>query len=371
MARRVPLARRILFADRRRAALASLGVAAALLVVLLFDGVFAGAIRQVTAYQRSWPADAVVSQRGVRTMHMSASALPAGTVEAARAVPGAAWAEGIGYTSAVVHAARREQFSYVIGYDTASGRGGPRHLVAGAAPAAGQAVIDHLGASRLGTRVGATISVLGRSWVVSGLSSGGTSIINTTVFVPADDFAILRGSAVSYILVGAQPGVSASTLAGRLAAALPATTVQTRAGFVHQEGTVTKDMSADILRIMTLVGLLIALAVIALTLFTLTLTKLRDYGVLKALGAPNRRLAAVVAAQAAWSVGLALALAVALAVALGAVVSRVAPAVSIAIEPGSVARTGIGGLIVGALGSIIPLRRVAHVDPASVFRRAS
>ena len=206
MTGRVPLARRSLFADRRRAALATVGVAAALSLVLLFDGLFAGALRQATAYQRGWQADLVVSQQGVRTMHMSASALPPATVASARAVPGVLWAEPIRYTSAVVHAGLAEQFAYVIGYDTATGRGGPRHLVAGRPPTAGEAVIDHLGAGRLHIAVGRTITVLGRSWVVSGLSSGGTSIVNTTVFVTNDDFAAQRGPAVSYILVGTQPG---------------------------------------------------------------------------------------------------------------------------------------------------------------------
>jgi putative ABC transport system permease protein len=371
MTGRVPLARRNLFADRRRAALATLGVAAALVLVLLFDGLFAGALRQATAYQRGWQADLVVSQLGVRTMHMSASALPPATVGAARAVPGVAWAEPIRYTSAVVHAGLAEHFAYVIGYDTATGRGGPRRLVAGRPPTAGQAVIDRLGARRLHVVVGRTITVLGRSWVVSGLSAGETSIVNTTVFVTNDDFAARRGPAVSYVLVGTQPGAPVAAVGDRLAGAISTATVQTRAGFVRQEGNITRDMSADILRIVTVIGLLIALAVIALTLFTLTLARLRDYGVLKALGAPNRRLAAVVATQAAWSVVLALAVAVLLAIALGALVSHLAPAISITILPASVARTGAGALVVGALGSIIPLRRVARVDPASVFRRAA
>ena len=371
MTGRVPLARRSLFADRRRAALATVGVAAALSLVLLFDGLFAGALHQATAYQRGWQADLVVSQQGVRTMHMSASALPPATVASARAVPGVLWAEPIRYTSAVVHAGPAEQFAYVIGYDTATGRGGPRHLVAGRPPTAGQAVIDRLGARRLHVVVGRTITVLGRPWVVSGLSAGGTSIVNTTVFVTNDAFAGLRGPAVSYILVGTQPGAGVVAVGDRLAAAMPTATVQTRAGFVHEEGNITRDMSADILRIVTLIGLLIALAVIALTLFTLTLARLRDYGVLKALGAPNRRLAAVVATQAAWSVALALAVALLLAIALAAIVSHLAPTLSIIIAPASVARTGAGALIVGALGSIIPLRRVARVDPASVFRRAA
>ena len=97
-----PVGRRVLFADRRRGALTVAGVAAALLLVLVLDAVFAGALARVTYYIRTSPADVFVSQAGVRTMHMSASALPPDTANRAAAVPGVAWVAPIGYTSGAV-----------------------------------------------------------------------------------------------------------------------------------------------------------------------------------------------------------------------------------------------------------------------------
>jgi putative ABC transport system permease protein len=130
-----------------------------------------------------------------------------------------------------------------------------------------------------------------------------------------------------------------------------------------------RDMAADVMKIVTVIGFVIALAVTGLTLFTATLPKLREYGILKALGASARRLAATVIVQAAWSIGLALILAVALAMAIGAGISAATPNVRIAIEPASIVRTGGTALVVGALASLIPLRRVQRIDPATAFRR--
>lgn len=370
MGRKVPLARRSLFQDRRRAVLAAGGVAAALLLVLLLDGIFAGAMRQVTAYLRSSPADVIVSQRGVRTMHMSVSALPPETVGAAERVDGVAWAEGIRFTSSTITSANGRELSYIIGYDPA-GRGGPRHIVRGRTPRSGEAVVERVAADRLGIGVGGRVQVLGQWFRVSGLFRGGTSMINTTTFVTTSDYARLRGPAVAYVLVGAKSGVSAATLAQRVGRALPSTTVQTRRGFTHEEAAVVKDMSADVLQIMTIIGFLIALAVIALTLFTLTLSKLREHAIVKALGSANRGVGLVVFRQAVWSVATALVLATILAVVLGRVVGRVDPALQVTVEPMSVAKAGIGALVVGALGSIVPLRRVFKIDPASAFRRTS
>jgi len=79
----------------------------------------------------------------------------------------------------------------------------------------------------------------------------------------------------------------------------------------------------------------------------------------------------MVLAQAAWSVLLALGLAALLAVLVGWAVEGANPSLSIAIEATSVTRAGLGALAVGAVGAVVPLRRVVAVDPASAFRRAS
>ena len=371
MTGRVPLARRALFQDRRRAALAAGGVSAALLLVLMLQGIFDGAMRQVTLYLRHSPADVIISQQNVRTMHMSVSALDPGTSQRVAAVPGVAWAEAIRYTTTFLVNGDRQQLSYVIGYDPVSGRLGPRRLSAGQAPRHGQIIVEQIAAERLGLRIGDTVRVFGAPFRVVGLFKGGTTIANSAAFITTHDFAAARGDAVAYVFAGAKPGVSADDLAQRVRAALPNATVQTRDGFAHEEAALVKDMSADLMRIMSVVAFLIALAVIGLTLFTLTLAKLREHAIVKALGGRTRRLTAVVLAQAAWSVVIAVVLAAALAVVLGAVIGRVNPAISIAITPTSVLRVGTAALVIGALGAIAPLRRVIRVDPASAFRRAS
>lgn len=372
MARRIPLARKNLFQDRRRAVLAVGGVAASLVLVLVLDGVFAGAMHQVNAYMRNSPADVFVAQRDVRTMHMTQSALPPEAVDAVADVDGVAWAEGLRYTTSILEADGGGQLTtYVLGYHTSTGRGGPRRLAAGRTPGGGEVLVDDTAADELGIQVGDTVSILGSPVPlrVSGLSTDGTNIVNTTVYVRTEDFALLRGDTVAYVLAGAEAGVDADTLAQRVAAALPDTTVQTRAEFARQEANVVRDMAADVMKIVTVIGFVIALAVTGLTLFTATLAKLREYGILKALGAGTPRLAATVAAQAAWSVALALVAAVAVSMLLGAAIGAATPNVQVAIEPSSVLRTGVTALIVGAFASLVPLRRVLRVDPATAFRR--
>ena len=229
---------------------------------------------------------------------------------------------------------------------------------------------DSLAADQLGLRVGASAVVSGAPLRIVGMTKGGTSITNTTVFVSLAQFTLLRGPTTSYVLVRAAPGTSADLLARRLTAAMPGMTVQTRAQLRASEARIVTDMSADLIQLMALVGLLIALAVVALGLLTTTLSRLREYAVLKALGASTLRLAATVAAQVTWTVGLALVTATAAALLLAAMLPVLVPTVQLTVTPGSVARVGLFALIAGGLAALLPLRRVATVDPATAFREA-
>lgn len=364
----VPVGRRMLFAERRRATLTILGVACALLLVLVLRGIFAGAIEQVTNYIRTSPAEIFVSQAGVRTMHMSASALPTDSVAEVAAVPGVAWAEPIGFATGSVAGPDGRQLSYVIGYDTTTGRGGPSTLETGRQPGPGEAVLDRQAADQLGIKVDDLVTVLGTPLRIVGLSSGGTNIANTTVFVSAEQFQRMGHHEVSYILIGVEDDVSAGTVAGRVQDALPGATVQTREEFADSETRVVTDMSADLLRLMSTIGLLIALAVIALGLMTATLSQIRDYAVLKALGATTLRLAGTVAVQVVVTVALATAAATVLALGLGVVLPLLSSSVPVSVTAPAVAQTAGGALLAGLIAALWPLRRIASIDAATAFR---
>jgi len=363
----VPVGRRGLFAERRRAFLGIAGVAVALLLMLALDGIFAGATRQLTRYIDTSPADVFVSQSGVRTMHMSSSAIPLSAVQRIRSLPGVAWAEPILYQSGSLAAPRARQIAYLVGY-VPGAAGGPGTLASGTPPGPGEIVVDDRAGSAMGLRIGDTLTALGRGWRVSGFSTGLTNIANTVAFVRLDDFAAATRleTVASYILVGARgsPGDVA-----RLIEDATGLTAQTRPGFSVEERGIVRDMSADLMKIMTAAAFLIGLAVVGLTLYAATLARLHEIGVMKALGARSRRLAGVVLTQAAWTIGPAVVLAVVLAYGLAAVIGRVSGNVSMVIEPASILRAAVGAALLGGLGAVMPLAKVARTDPATVFRR--
>jgi hypothetical protein len=233
-------------------------------------------------------ADLLISQLGVTPMHMSASVLRPDIANRAREIPGVAWAEPIRYTTGTVSSPAGRSVTYVIGYDPASRHGGPDRLVDGRPPGPGEAVIDRQAADQLAVAVGDQVRILGRPFRLVGLSTGGTNIANTTVFIPTNDFARLRGPTQSYVLVGARPDADLGVLRARLEGIPPGNSVLTRTEFADSERRLVTDMSADVMRIMSGIGFGIALAVIALTLFNVTAAKTREYGVVKGARRPPR-----------------------------------------------------------------------------------
>lgn len=74
--RRVPLARRNLFADRRRLVASVVGVGLAMMLILLLEGMWAGIREQAQAYSRRAGGDLYVLQPGVRDLTGGVGTVP-------------------------------------------------------------------------------------------------------------------------------------------------------------------------------------------------------------------------------------------------------------------------------------------------------
>ena len=204
-----------------------------------------------------------------------------------------------------------------------------------------------------------------------GLSAGTASLTNSVAFISSTDFAGLLPNprVASYLLVRLAPGVSAPQAARRIEAQVSGITAQTREEFAAQERKVVRDMSTDLMTIMDLVGFLIGLAVMSLTVYTATLGRRAEYGVLKGLGARNRDLYLTVGVQALVSVALGLAVGLIFTLALAEVMPRFSSNLGLLIRIESLGKAGAAALIFAGAAALLPIRQIRGLDPALVFRR--
>ena len=364
----VPLARRQLLFRKGRAVAGVAGIAAALLLVLALKAIFAGINDRLTAYIDKSGADVIVAQRGVDTMHMTQSALPEQTATAVAAVPGVAEARPILYAPAMIERGEARGIAYLVGDDSG---GAPLPMATGRRARAGEIVLERTLAERLDARAGSGVRVFGRTFRVSGEVDGLASILNSVAFVRRQDLARVLESVgvVSYVLVRARPEIGGAELAARIENSVPGVTASTRAAFASSERRVVGDMTTDIVRAMILVGFVIGVAVAGLVAYSATLSQIRDFAVLRALGLRVRGALALAVAQVGATVAAGFLLALALVWALAAILPRLTPTLVLAIRTADVALALVVAGAVALAAAAFPVLRVARIDPASVFRR--
>jgi putative ABC transport system permease protein len=219
--------------------------------------------------------------------------------------------------------------------------------------------------------LGNEVEILGEEYDVTGLSEGTLSLVNSVAFISMDDFDNMRGSynTFSFLLVKVVEGESPEAVADRIEAQVRDVTAQTMNNFAAQERRVVKDMSTDVITIMNLIGFLIGLAVMALTVYTSTLSRRREYGMLKALGARNGDLYITVLAQAILSVMLGFLFGLTFTFMLTKVASVFGSNMTLEISLISLLKVGSVSFMIAIISAMIPIRQIAGLDPAMVFRR--
>ena len=366
------LAWRNLARNRVRLLVSVAGVALALSLTLALEAIYAGVANQLTTYVDRAGADVWVSQPGVRNLHMVASWLPDSVVAEVGAVDGVADVTPILYSTDTISAGNERAVAYVIGLPADASMGAPWDVVEGSDRVGrGEVIVDRGFARRAGVSLGDRATVLGGEATIVGLSQGTASLVNSVAFVSFDDFRAMRAGepVVSFVLVRTADGASVEAVAAGIERRVGGVTAQSREAFAAGERRLVTDMSAEVISIMNVIGFVVGLAVVALTVYIATLARRREYGVLKALGARNRVLYRVVLAQAFLSVALGFVIGLAFTWLLGFVVARTGLNLELAVTGASLVKVGLFAAVIAGLAAILPIRQVAGLDPAIVFRR--
>jgi len=123
-----------------------------------------------------------------------------------------------------------------------------------------------------------------------------------------------------------------------------------------------------IILVISAIGVLVGVAVVGLLVYTLTIEKSWEYGVLKAVGATNFYLYKIVLFQSLF-VSI-------LGFTIGAIISRpvisliqnFVPEFVITFMPQMVLWVFLLFVVTGVVASFIPIRRLSGIDPAIVFK---
>lgn len=369
MVRRTDIAWRNLVRERGRLVISVGGVAFAVLLILVLRGLYAGFVQQATAYVRSVDADVWVAQQGTPgDFGHSVSLLAPTVVDEIGAVDGVDRAAPLLTRPLVFSLGGDDVDLFLVGVDLESGFGGPPGE--DRLTASGQIVVDEVFARNNGVDRGETLDVAGRRLTVVGIARGGNAVITQYAWASLDDVAAITdaGDTISYVLVKASPGRTAAQLAADISAAVPGTKAITEDDFAAANAEDISEGFLPILWVLVIIGVVIGTAVIGLTIYTATIEKRREYGVLKAIGFSNRRLVAIVWRQSLVAAGFGLIAGVGLTYAVAAAIQAALPAFVTDIRAGDIALVAVASMLMAIVASFVPVRPVIRLDPAEVFR---
>jgi putative ABC transport system permease protein len=355
--------------ERLRFGLSVAGIALAIMLILLLGGLFNGMFRQISAYLGHTPAELVVTQEGVENLLGATSALPPETVASAGQLAGDARVVPILSQFIVLDLHGKKQPVYLVGYDPALG-GGPWKLRRGREPQTDDEIVfDHVLAERHALRVGDPIDVMDRELTISGLSDGTTSWMTSFVFIrkTAAEALLQRPGAASFLLVSPAAGSDTQALRQRLDE-LPASRALLKNEMIANDRELYGRLFSAPLRLMAGIAFLVGTLVVGLVIYTATTERQREYGALKAIGAPNRVLYRVVAAQALIASAAGSLAGFALALVAARLITWLRPQFLVAFDTASVVTALAAGIVMALLAALAPARILARLAPADVFR---
>jgi putative ABC transport system permease protein len=299
------------------------------------------------------------------------SLLPAGAQDLAQGVPGIARIIPIVSQFVTLDIHDKKVVTYLIGYDPKTG-GGPWALKAGRLPSDDdEAVLDGVMAETHGLGLGDTLKILDEEFRVVGLSNETTSWMTSFIFLGkrGAERVFLTHDMTSFLLLSLEPGTDPVAVENRLRRRLREVEILPAAIIKQNDINLMVKVFAIPLQMMTVIAFAVGTAILGMIIYTATVERMREYGVLKAVGAKNRQLYGLVIQQGLVTALFGIILGIGLAWIVAQGVMNAFPKFLVVLQPGSTLLTAIVGLLMGLLAAVLPARYVGSLDPARVFRK--
>jgi putative ABC transport system permease protein len=364
--RGVPVARRNVHADGRRLIANVVGVAAALSLILILQGLWIAFQRQSTAYVDNVGADLFVAEPGTSAFLGETSRMSSAVTASVASIDGVRAVAPIVARGAVLDLHGRKQFATLVGADPAA-FGGPWSLAEGRAPRSDDEVaLDASMAAQHDITVGNTLTIVDRRFEVVGLSDGTRSWMLAFVFVTLDAAQRSLGTpgTVSYVLVRTD---DPATVADRIANATELSVLPVAEIRANDRALIARSIERP-LDLMLALAFLAGTLIVGLTAYAHVVDRFREYGVLRALGAGRGRLFGIVLEQTITVVILGIVVSIPATLGAAAVIEALRPQLETDMTAGALAVAIAAGISMAILGAILPTRRVARLDPAQVYR---
>jgi putative ABC transport system permease protein len=373
------VARKNLFSEHTRLAISVGGVALSVFLISLLLSLYRGWDEKVGSFVEQSDVDLWAGSIGMNDFITAASIVP---LDGTEVLNGFAeikqWSPIIvrPMTGAKVSVGQppdkgRKMNLELIGYDTNTGISGPLKIVAGkSAPGKDEVIIDKALASRNGLKLDDVLSVGGQSWTIVGISEGGDFVSAQTIFVSLEQAQQALGMENQSTFIGLRlsDGTDPQHFADEIATLEPGAIAFTRAQFAAQTRDIVLGDVLPILMIVLVLAFIVGLAVSGLTIYTATIEKAREYGIIKAVGFSNRYLYRLVFEQAIVTGALGFLIGIGLTFLFGPLASKQVPQFVTLVRPQDLLLVFGATVVMSLAAGYVPVRRLAAIDPVAAFK---
>ncbi len=358
-------------AEKMRFAFSAAGIGLAVFLITVLLGIFQGWNNKVGGFVSEVDTDIWIARDGTTDFINAASILPGAMGEEMLARDDvAAVYPLIVRPMAFEHDGSKVEV-HLIGYDVESGVGGPAKIIKGEGdPSGNEIVIDDVLSKISGVGIGDELESSGMTLTITGIASGGNFAFTQAGFVSEETAAELlgMGDLVTFWLVTLEEGADVSATAADIASTTDGVEVFTSGEFASATRHRILDNVLPILFLIVGLAFIVGIAITSLTIYTATIERAREFGIMKAIGFNNRDLYSLVVMQSVITGAIGFVFGVLLTILLSLFIDAAMPAFVILIRPIDVLFVLLATILMAAAAAIIPARRVGGVDPAIAFK---
>ena len=389
----VSIARKNLFFDFPRFMVAQAGIMFAVGLVTIQTGLLNGFTKSSSNLVEQASADLWVAHEDMRHLDLTLP-ISYGWVETVKQIEGVEQAEALILKGAIWRYAVDDlALIRVIGFNPQGSLFKPSPFIEGNISDLSQPyriAIDTLDQTSLDVSgIGHTANIGSYEAKVVGLTKGLRSIVsnpyvltsletaNALVTSPIADVeenveppaALQAKTSINFVLVKATPGESLEDLKRRIKEELPESRViaQTDLAQITQDYWRNSTGVGYILGLGAVVGIIVGTVVVGQILYSSVSDHIREFGTLKAMGAPDRFIYRVILEQAIWMAVLGYLPGMALSVGVG-VLTVQAQAVQILISPATAGLVLVITVAMCSGAAVFAIQKVTRLDPAIVFK---
>jgi putative ABC transport system permease protein len=364
----VPVARRNLFAEKGRFGISVAGVAFALVLILTVLALYRGWSRSGETFNEL-PGQLWVVQQGTSDPFHSLSLVSSSDLTHVEEIEG---------VQVVVPVLSRQMASGETGSGDAlrlmaldaEGLPSDPELTERFLPARGKIVIEETFSRKSGLGESDTIRFGSEELSIAKVQPRSPEVLSPFAFVNFEDARAIFGvdDLVNYGMVVIDDGVSPATVESEVEARHPEFQVFTSDEFAKLVRKEIDESFIPVIIILLAIGFVVGGAVIGLTIYTATIERTREFGVMKAVGASPTFLYRIVLSQSSILALTGFAAGVLGSLAVARLAEQIVPEFATVFRITDIAAVLAAAFVLALASSYVPIRRLNGIDPAVVFR---